>query len=313
MVKIIDGPPLVSIGLPVYNGQKYIEQAIDSILTQTYHNFELIICDNGSTDRTQEIYEAFIKKDKRINYFRNEKNLGAAPNFNKVFNLSSGKYFKWAAYDDLLAPEFLSRCVDVLESMPDVVLCFPKSMIIDEKGNQLGIHKFNKSADSNEPQIRFRDIVLYPDTAFQVFGLGRRDIFSKTGLIGNYPASDMVLLAELALHGRFYEIPDPLFYPRYHPDQSIRGVYTAERDRVTWFDTSLKGKIQLPKWKYLYSYFEVVNNSNLDLADRLVCYSVLIRWAFLPDHIRALAKDLVLAAIRFVNNGFRTEEKALTS
>src|SRR3989304_6465989 len=126
MVNMIDETPLVSVGLPVFNGNKYIEQAIDSILAQTYQNFELIISDNASNDRTQEICQAFVARDKRIKYFRNDKNLGAAPNFNNVFNLSSGKYFKWAAYDDLLAPDFLSRCIDVLESMPDVVLCFPK-------------------------------------------------------------------------------------------------------------------------------------------------------------------------------------------
>ena len=93
--------PLVSIGMPVFNGEDYVEAALDSILTQTFTNFELIISDNASTDRTEEICNDFADSDDRIRYYRQEKNLGAAANFNRVFELSSGKYFKWAAHDAL--------------------------------------------------------------------------------------------------------------------------------------------------------------------------------------------------------------------
>lgn len=99
--------PKVSVGLPVYNGEKYLPQAIKSLLAQTFAEFELIICDNASTDRTQEISRTFTKRDQRIRYHRNPNNLGAAANFNLSFRLSSGEYFKWAA-DDLCAPEFLA-------------------------------------------------------------------------------------------------------------------------------------------------------------------------------------------------------------
>ena len=101
----------VTIGLPVYNGETYLEETLDSILNQTYTEFELIISDNGSSDGTRLICEEYAAKDDRIKYYRSVKNLGAAPNYNRAFELSSGEYFKWADYDDPLAPEFLSKCV----------------------------------------------------------------------------------------------------------------------------------------------------------------------------------------------------------
>lgn len=205
--------PLVTIGLPVYNGQRYLEQAIDSILNQTYDNFELIISDNASVDGTFEICETLARKDERIRLFRNDRNLGAAPNYNRVYHLASGKYFKWACYDDLLAPEFLAKCVDILERMPDVVLCFPKSNIIDENGKYLGVHDFKKNMDSPEAVDRFRNAVLFSDPFFQLFGLMRPEILGQTGLHGAYPSADNVLIAELALHGKLHVIPEPLFFP----------------------------------------------------------------------------------------------------
>ena len=93
--------PRVSIGLPVYNGQEFLEETLHSILNQTFNDFELIICDNASTDRTAEICRSFAKRDRRIRYYRNEINLGAAKNFNGVFFLARGEYLKWSDNDDL--------------------------------------------------------------------------------------------------------------------------------------------------------------------------------------------------------------------
>ena len=101
-------PKLVSIGLPVFNGDAYLEAAVDSLLSQDYKSIEVIISDNGSTDRTEEICRAYAKADARIRFYRNKDNMGAAQNYNRVFALSRGKYFKWQAVDDKCHPEFLS-------------------------------------------------------------------------------------------------------------------------------------------------------------------------------------------------------------
>lgn len=288
----------VSVGLPVYNGEKYLEQAIVSVLDQTYQDFELIISDNASTDRTQEICQVYAAQDNRIRYYRNERNLGAAPNFNRVFELASGEYFKWIASDDAMAPEFISKCIKVLDENPLVVLCFPKVRIIDESGNFIGDHNYKADTSSTKPHIRFRNLIMTPDDAWEVFGLARTEILKKTALHASYPASDLVLLAELALYGQFFEIPEYLLYPRYHADQSIN-LIPVERDRVIFYDTSLQGRILLPKWQYLQGYLKAIEKATLDRYGKLYCLLQVLRWIFKPDHFRALGKDILLAGRQF--------------
>ena len=114
-------PPRVSIGLPVFNGERYLARAIESVLGQDFRDLELIVCDNASTDRTPEICAAYARRDARVRYFRNPRNLGAGPNYDRCFRLARGEYFKWAAHDDRLAPDYLSRTVAALDAAPEAV------------------------------------------------------------------------------------------------------------------------------------------------------------------------------------------------
>src|SRR5438874_8869169 len=126
--------PLLSVGLFVYNGERFLEETLHSILNQTFTDFELIISDNASTDRTGEIAEAYAEHDDRIRYYRSEKNMGAGWNVRRVYELATGKYFKQAAADDLVEPDFLRRCVEILESDPDYVVAYPTTKEVDENG-----------------------------------------------------------------------------------------------------------------------------------------------------------------------------------
>src|SRR5260370_42328257 len=112
------GHPRVSIGMPGYNGAKYVRRSVQSVLAQDYEDFELLISDNASTDETESICRELAERDGRIRYFRNERNVGASQNFNKVFRLASGTFFKWAAPDDGCHPTMLLRRVAVLERSP---------------------------------------------------------------------------------------------------------------------------------------------------------------------------------------------------
>ncbi len=297
---MVNAKPRVSIGLPVYNGEKYLEEALDSILAQTYKDFELIISDNASDDHTREICLEYAKKDQRIRYHRNEKNLGAAPNHNLVFKLARGEYFKWFGYDDKISPDFLSKCVVVLDTHPDVVLCMPQTSLIDEHGQYLGEYAYKADANLPDPQKRFQNFILKNESGNYVYGLMRVDSVAKTSPHGSYPSSDLVFLAELALYGRYYIIPDPLYYRRFHAGQSTKGALQIERSRVAWFDTSLEGKIVLPKWQCLFGYMKAVRNAPLDIYQHLYCYMQIVRWAFIPPHLRALGKDVLLALRKFI-------------
>jgi glycosyltransferase involved in cell wall biosynthesis len=302
----------VSIGLPVYNGEKYLRESVESILAQTYPDFELIISDNASTDTTELTCWEYAKSDPRVRYLRNDTNLGAAPNFNKVFDLSAGEYFKWAAHDDVLAPEFLSRCVDVLDQNQDVVLCYTRVKIIDE--NSAFEVDYNPGPDTNSPRSseRFRNLILRPEYAVQQMGLIRANVLRKTVGHGSYPSSDEVLLAELGLMGRFYEVPERLFFYRRHPEQVARIL--DQRSRVPFFDTSMQDKIVLPKWLYLFACIKAIRHVDLSLRDRLNCYLTMGYWMLMPANSRALGKDVLLAIGKLVNRGrvkSRTEEQPL--
>ena len=204
--------PCVSIDMPLYNAEKFLEETLDSLLAQTFDDFEIIISDNASTDRTAFICHSYMSKDSRIRYVRNETNLGAAFNYNRTFELSSGKYFKWAASDDLCAPDYLAKCVSVLEAHPETVLCYPRTTIINENGKP--IRQYHDGLDLRSPNVseRFSWAVQRILECNAVFGLIRSDVLRKTPKIGNYTASDRVLLVELTLHGQFYELPEYLFF-----------------------------------------------------------------------------------------------------
>jgi len=283
--------PYVSIGLPVFNGENYLEETLQSILAQTFSDFELIISDNASTDRTQEICETYARQDRRIRYTRHQTNLGAGPNFNRTVELSRGKYFKWAAHDDLLAPDYLEKCVAALDNDPSILLCHTKTKLINGAGEFIrNDDLLLPNAGSLKPQERFADLILIPHLCFDVFGLIRAETLKRTPLIGSYIASDEVLLGELALYGRFHQIDEYLFFARRHPEQSIE---VPVRSRTTWFDTKQKDGKAFPYWRLWYEHYQNLKRVPLNKAEKMACYLQLMRY---PNKTAALmAKDLIYA------------------
>jgi len=297
---MVSTKPKVSIGLPVYNGEKYLEEGLDSVLAQTYTDFELIISDNASNDRTQEICLKYAQEDQRISYHRNEKNLGSAPNHNLVFKLAKGEYFKWIGYDDTIAPDFLSKCVEVLDKNPDVVLCIPKTILIDENGKHLHDVEYKKSdADFPDPAKRFRNFLLFNLSANFFYGLMRVNGVAQTSLHGSFTSADLVFLAELTFYGRYYVVPEYLFFRRDHPGRSTK-IWKSERARHVLFDTSLEGKTVLPKWLFLFGCLNAIKRAPLNVYDRTACYADVIRWILLRRNFWALGKDIAVAAQQLI-------------
>ncbi len=286
--------PKLSIGIPVYNGDKYIAVALDSILSQTFTDFELIVSDNASADRTAEICEEYAARDKRIQFVRNPKNLGAAANYNRVFSLARAEYFKWHAHDDVLAPEFLERCIAALDADPDAVLCRTLVTLIDADGEEVGIYDPGlRSADSPRPSDRFAAIILPAHMGTDFFGIFRRKALESTPLHGTYHGSDQVLLAVLALRGRFIQISEPLFMNRSHPDRYSDGVRI--QDRGTWHDTSGTKRTRFPLWKQYAEYGREVRRQLPDRRDRLRCYGHMVHWWFRNWNLLRMVVDVVVA------------------
>lgn len=269
--------PRVSLGLPVYNGDRYLEEALESICSQTFRDFELIVSDNASTDRTSEICRKLAERDPRVRYFRNETNVGAAPNYNRVFALARGEFFKWVAHDDLYDPDYLLRCVEALDRDPGVVLAHSAAVDIDAEGKVLGEVRFALHTDSPRPHERFRYLTCVDHPCFQAFGLIRTDVLRRTPLIGSYVGSDRVLIAELALQGRFFESPETLFLHREHPQRSTRAIPDL-RARVAWFDARARKAPAFPTLQIYGGYWGALRRSRPGLLETMRCSVQLLRW-----------------------------------
>jgi glycosyltransferase involved in cell wall biosynthesis len=270
--------PRLSIGLPVYNGEAFLAAAIDSLLAQTYRDFELIITDNASTDGTEAICRARAARDPRVRYYRNASNVGAMHNFNRVVELARGEYFKWAAHDDLHEPAFLERCVEALERRPDVVLACTRLADIDEKDARKAVAATGLAWDSPHPNARFRALANPRHRCESIFGVIRASVLRRTFLISDYAGCDRVLLAQLALAGKFYEVPEVLFLHREHRGRSTR-AYKDSQTRTEWFNPARAGKPIYPHVKMLCGYARAVRTADVPWIDKLACFAMLVPWS----------------------------------
>lgn len=306
--------PLVSVGLFVYNGERFIEEALQSILNQTFTDFELIISDNASTDRTGEIAQAYAQCDSRIRYYRAEKNMGAGWNARRVYELATGKYFKWAAVDDLLAPDMLRQCVEILEDDANCVVAYARTKEVDEKGAFIKNYITPIRTDYDDPVARFREMLMTGGhMCYQIYGVMRTSALRQIPPQGIYVNGDGVLLARMSLLGRFYEVPEYLFISRRHIGQSstiLPTRLTQPRFRLTnrhctlpspeWWDPEKTRALTFPEFRLLLEYFLSIYRTPLKAGQKLRCYSLMFPW--IKMHFRPMMKDLVVAADQVLYN-----------
>ncbi len=298
--------PCISIGIPVYNGENFLEKTLDSLLEQTFQDFEIIISDNASTDKTEEICRKYADKYDCIRYYRQEKNLGAAPNYNYVFEVSRGKYFKWAAHDDLCAPTYLERCVAILEDNPSVVLAYPRSIYINEYDQPLENQDYESLEDDplnlpfltpNERFQRYQHGMRISGVCNPVFGLIRASALKLTPVMGSYISSDMVLLAELALLGQFSEVKEPLFMRRIHMQMSTAANLNYEQ-RLTWFNSSQKSKLIFRTWRLFFELLASINRVQMNIGEKISCYLEMGKWLYFEK--RNLLIELMVNTIQMM-------------
>jgi glycosyltransferase involved in cell wall biosynthesis len=290
----------VAIGLPVYNGSNFLRAALDSILAQSYGDFDLIISDNASTDNTEQICRAYAREDSRIQYIRQQTNVGAANNYNLVFQMADSQYFKWAAHDDVLAPGFLRACIDVLDRDAGVVIASPASTLIDEASTPLPysaerggmidrsgvcwpvVPEKNDGLAASDPAVRFEAVMLIMVMCVEVFGLMRRSALLRTSLHGRFSGSDKVLLAEMSLLGRFWLGSEPLFFRRCHPQQfsaATSGAYRAQ-----WFSGRRGDSLFLQQMKLLLAYCRTLYTVPLTMQQRYCCLQAIVHRAVSRGH-----------------------------
>lgn len=287
-----DSRPLVSIGMPVYNGERFIREALDSLLAQDYENFELIISDNASIDGTQEICLEYAGRDKRIRYIRNEENTGAIKNFNYVFRLSEGEFFMWAASDDRWHSRFISRCLETIRSDSSIVLVYPQAVLIDVKGRSYGIMPGRLDTRDYDPVSRFNLAMWGYIYGNHIYGLIRAEALAKTRLFQSMFSPDRILLAELSLLGAFAHIPEPLFFRRrLGKDEDMRQRHKRWLEDI---DPTNRGKhIFFPGVRLFYEYIRVAAHAPLPRSKRVALIAALFT-GFLAKHGKGWIKPLII-------------------
>ena len=288
---------LVSIGVPVYNGERFLRFALESLLSQTHTNIEIIISDNASTDATEDICRSYAARDKRIQYYRNEKNFGAARNYNITVEKAKGKYFKWAAHDDMCDPMLIEKCVDVLEREPKVSLAYPQTIIIDDNGDFKSNHEDKFNFREPEAHLRWVQFCKAPLDCNAVFGVMRTDTLKKTPRIGAYESSDRVLLGEMALRGEIAEVQGRLFLRRYHGRISTN-VHATKESMAKWFDPASTGHFS--RTKRFVEYMKSIFRPSMSFVQRVYCMYHLTLFYLQPVRWIRLVKGLFVARFKDV-------------
>jgi glycosyltransferase involved in cell wall biosynthesis len=271
--------PRLSIGLPVYNGENFLAESIESLLGQTYADFELIISDNASTDGTEDICRKYAERDSRIRYVRQRRNIGAAPNHNFVIEQARGELFKHASHDDLYARDLIALCVAALDEHPHVVLAHSWSAVIDASGVITELVEYPVDTAAQRAPDRFRSM-LFDGWGDDEGGVIRTEVLRRTPLHASYHFADRTFTAEIALHGPFYMVPDWLYFRREHAGQW--GKAGNVRKRCATMDPRRASRLTNPTVRlyaeYIWGYASAIRRAPLSAADRRECYQVLARF-----------------------------------
>lgn len=259
--------PRVSIGLPAYNGAQTLAQTIDSLLAQTLTDFELIISDNASTDDTVAIVEEYIQRDPRVRLIRQPVNLGANGNFSAVVEAARGKYFKWATCSDLVSSDFLQRCVDVLDTYPEVVLAAPQTYLFENNVELATPYDGDIEILHDIPFMRFYALNETLKLNNAMNGLIRINALrAKRPIIDHFIKADIVMIGFVALQGKFRIAPGAIFYRRMDPKTAT--ILMSIEDDVRHHYPVFTAKALFPTWRLYWGWGRAVLKAPVSWYDR---------------------------------------------
>ena len=270
-------PPSVSIGLPVYNGARFLPQALESLLGQSFSDIELIVSDNASSDSTQDICTEYAMRDARIRYVRQDVNIGAMRNWNFVAKEARGKYFKWSSASDYCAPDMLARCFAAMEAESDIVLCYGQTCLVDQETGELTEYAGNIEVMEDLPHERFSKLCRSLKLNNAYGGLIRTDALHRTKLNRLYSGGDIILMAELALMGRFLLLPQTLLYRRMGRETSSNELSAS--DLAVFLDPQKTHNLDLLHFSTHLGYLGAVLRAPINPLDKLKTLALVCRHA----------------------------------
>lgn len=223
--------PAATVGIPVYNGERFLEQCLESVLSQTASDIEIIVSDNASTDRTPEICRRYAAMDSRIVALRSPENRGAAWNHNRVLAASRAPLFQWLGADDYLAPEHVERCAAALAANPAAVACVSATTVVDELGAAVAWPDVGMPLDALDPVARYASMLdSWPPNHNPFYSVFRASAIERAPRLGSYLGADRLFVAGVAALGPFVKLPEPMFFRRKHAGN--RSIAVAKQHAV---------------------------------------------------------------------------------
>jgi glycosyltransferase involved in cell wall biosynthesis len=247
--------PLVSIGAPVYNGEDFIRQAIESVINQDYPNIEMVISDNASTDNTQSICEEYANKYPQIKYYRQPINQGMIANFNTSLELAQGSFFCWLSHDDFLAPTYISKCMDMLNRYPKAIACCSEINFVNYDGtNREGWTKAYTNFDALDKDVVARVHELISKVGwYALYSVFRIDILKGMSKCQNRYPDDVMLMLEWLLSGEIAKVPEYLYNYR------VPDVHRDHEDYIRAFGLDPITAAEVRKGSFTYTATEILN------------------------------------------------------
>ena len=292
-MKNLNESVFVTIGLPVFNAEKFLAKTIDGILAQDYHNYELIISDNASEDGSSEICKSYFDRDRRITYLRNEVNVGPLRNSTKILDSGSGDYFVFAADHDLWHPRFLSSLVDELNRDESIVLCYPRMVFIDTEDNVVHGKDFDiVDTRGLEPVDRFKKMMWgFRGYSNMCYGLYRTSCLRKIWKERNVIGPDNVLMAEVGLHGAVGFVDEPLFFLRLQRIEEETTKDGCIPRQLEWFCKN-PYEVLIPWTMHAQEHIKIVRDSSLSLQDKELLFES-IRDRYTSTHGATLFNEAI--------------------
>jgi glycosyltransferase involved in cell wall biosynthesis len=268
--------PRITVGVPVYNGERYLAATLDSLLNQTVDDFVVLVGDNASTDRTAEIARSYAARDPRVRHIRHAQNLGAAANYSRLCEMAETEFFRWSAADDCSEPRFHGACLEELERHPDAVLAYPRVMMIDGNGQKMGEYEEGLHLPHARPGDRFFTLLRNTRLCNALYGVGRTAVYRRTRLLGAYRGSDIIFQAELSLYGKILEVPEPLLLRRMH-ERSFTSMTPQQQQE--FINPGHSKHVELYYWRHFGEHIRSVVRAPLSLGERVRVLAGLARQA----------------------------------
>jgi glycosyltransferase involved in cell wall biosynthesis len=286
---------LVTIGVPVYNGARYLRQCIDSLLCQTFDDFVLLISDNASTDGTREIAEAYVKLDPRVRYHRHTHNVGMYGNYEHLMRSADTRYLKIANADDFWAPTMVGDAVRRLESDASIALCYPLMTKVDADGQPTEQYDYRLHLVEDDPAVRFRRVLTEIRLINHLTGVIRTDAVRRTLPIPRITGFDRILVAELSLYGKIFQVDAYHYFRRFH-EQASSHLRDSEAHQVAYVLPAGAKALRFEAWRDHLGLLRRVARSPLAAVAKAQLATWLLRRASWDR--RRLARELVAVVLR---------------